>query len=648
MDKKKGILLLASLPVLVSAKSVTYNDGVRLANNYIERFTDYNKYINVINDGEFKNGQFISKNEFDLTNMNRNSWLATGIQYWTLTDSGNGTKYIIDNTIKPYSMLNTSGVRVTEYVRKETKVTGSGTLNNPWEFVDQYEVAMWSDNPKLGKILDEVKIVAKDSNSDVIFDYETAPGYKLDKIDCNFANDIVIDNNIDNKNITNGIIVIDKNDIKNDIRCKVSFAARNDINYTIKLHKQNANDNNETVESIVRQGTTDKTESISFPAPDGFTTNGTSTKDLTIKGDGTSVVDFYYNRKQFEIKLVAGTGISSVSGAGTYKYEQKVAINASVSSGYTWSKWSGISASTANTEIIVPLGGATYTASAKANTYSVKLDGQGATSAGTTSINATYDANMPSITAPLKNYVVSFNSTGGSNVNALTSVYAFGGYYTAINGGGSQYYNGNASGVSKWKETAPVTLYAKWTSKSIILPSVNKSGYTFNGWYTEASGGTKVGGNGESYTPKSNITLYAHWTQNTPPPSPRYPPSTPSTPSTPSKPSTPSSGSSTCTSNCYTVTDSKGNTSTVYIKPGNEEKVLTSAGVGGTITCASSSCNVSSGKLSAASSSGARYDYENSDGSKTSVSHHITGSYVTTTPAGGGHSTTCKVGTCGC
>ena len=96
------------------------------------------------------------------------------------------------------------------------------------------------------------------------------------------------------------------------------------------------------------------------------------------------------------------------------------------------------------------------------------------------------------------------------------------------------------------------------------------------------------------------------------------------------------------------MTDSKGNTSTVYIEPGNEEKVLTSAGVGGTITCASSSCNVSSGKLSAASSSGARYDYENPDGSKTSVSHHITGSYVTTTPAGGGQSTTCKVGTCGC
>ena len=140
MDKKKGILLLASLPVLVSAKSVTYNDGVRLTNNYIDRFPDYNKFITFINNETFPKGQIISKGKFDLTNKNNNSWLATDIQYWTLTDSGNGTKYIIDNAIKPYSMLNTSSVRVTEYVRKEIKDAGSGTLNNPWEFVEQYEV----------------------------------------------------------------------------------------------------------------------------------------------------------------------------------------------------------------------------------------------------------------------------------------------------------------------------------------------------------------------------------------------------------------------------------------------------------------------------------------------------------------------------
>lgn len=43
------------------------------------------------------------------------------------------------------------------------------------------------------------------------------------------------------------------------------------------------------------------------------------------------------------------------------------------------------------------------------------------------------------------------------------------------------------------------------------LPSLSRTGYTFEGWYTEASGGTKVGGGGQNYLPKGDITLYAHW-----------------------------------------------------------------------------------------------------------------------------------------
>ena len=48
---------------------------------------------------------------------------------------------------------------------------------------------------------------------------------------------------------------------------------------------------------------------------------------------------------------------------------------------------------------------------------------------------------------------------------------------------------------------------------SINLPSVTaNTGYTFDGWYTAQTGGTKIGGAGETYTPTDNITLYAHYT----------------------------------------------------------------------------------------------------------------------------------------
>jgi len=53
--------------------------------------------------------------------------------------------------------------------------------------------------------------------------------------------------------------------------------------------------------------------------------------------------------------------------------------------------------------------------------------------------------------------------------------------------------------------------YATSVSAAVTLPTPTRSGYIFSGWYTAASGGTRVGGAGESYTPTANITLYARW-----------------------------------------------------------------------------------------------------------------------------------------
>lgn len=59
---------------------------------------------------------------------------------------------------------------------------------------------------------------------------------------------------------------------------------------------------------------------------------------------------------------------------------------------------------------------------------------------------------------------------------------------------------------------AIVELYAKWTKMSSIpLPSRTRSGYTFLGWFTEPTGGTRIGGGGDIYTPTGDILLYAHW-----------------------------------------------------------------------------------------------------------------------------------------
>ncbi len=66
------------------------------------------------------------------------------------------------------------------------------------------------------------------------------------------------------------------------------------------------------------------------------------------------------------------------------------------------------------------------------------------------------------------------------------------------------------------------------------LPSASQSGYTFNGWYTSSSGGSRFY---SSTVVTQSQVLYAHWTENTPTPDPDPP-----TPPTPPDPDPPTPG----------------------------------------------------------------------------------------------------------
>jgi uncharacterized repeat protein (TIGR02543 family) len=60
----------------------------------------------------------------------------------------------------------------------------------------------------------------------------------------------------------------------------------------------------------------------------------------------------------------------------------------------------------------------------------------------------------------------------------------------------------------------PISYIATSPANYITLPYTYKTNYTFNGWYTAASGGTRVGGIYEGYQPSTSVstTLYAQWT----------------------------------------------------------------------------------------------------------------------------------------
>jgi uncharacterized repeat protein (TIGR02543 family) len=155
----------------------------------------------------------------------------------------------------------------------------------------------------------------------------------------------------------------------------------------------------------------------------------------------------------------------------------------------------------------------TYTATFNANGGKVSPVG-GGDQAKTTKQSVTYAAKFGALPAP-------------TQTNKI-----FAGWYTAKSGGTK------ITKTSTVKITKNTTYYAHWTAawtvkfdSNIIdgmepvenptaklvkkkaavgtLPALSQDGYVFSGWYTKASGGTKIK---TTTKPTKHVTYYAHWT----------------------------------------------------------------------------------------------------------------------------------------
>lgn len=185
-------------------------------------------------------------------------------------------------------------------------------------------------------------------------------------------------------------------------------------------------------------------------------------------------------------------------------------------------------------------GNVTLVAQWTPNVYTVTLNNQSATSAGTTAIYEKYATGWYSTSAATA-------AISSITVPARTG-YTFGGYYTAANGGGTQYITAaGAVTAGNTVTAANTTWYAKWTentygisfngngstggstaamtgiryteSKNLTANGFTKTGYSFNGWNTKADG------SGTSYADKASVSklsatngatviLYAQWKIN--------------------------------------------------------------------------------------------------------------------------------------
>ena len=171
----------------------------------------------------------------------------------------------------------------------------------------------------------------------------------------------------------------------------------------------------------------------------------------------TATINYY------GLTLAKGTGISAVSNGGTsttsavqYLYNssapQDIAIDATVSTGYTWSAWSKTSGTDVKTS-----GGSSFTTGTKSQ--NIKMG------AGATTLTASATAN---------NYTLTFDANGGS-VGTTTKTVTYGNIYTD-------------------------------------LPTPTRTGYTFGGWYATFNGTSDNINYGRAYmyTNKLSVHLSAY------------------------------------------------------------------------------------------------------------------------------------------
>lgn len=144
-----------------------------------------------------------------------------------------------------------------------------------------------------------------------------------------------------------------------------------------------------------------------------------------------------------------------------------------------------------------------------ANAYTVSYNVNGGTGS-IASQTKTHGTNLTlTTTKPTgKSFTVTYNANGGTvSTSSKTVAQTFTNWNTAANGNGTT-YNAGATYIAN----ANVTLYAQYANPSIgSLPTPTRSGYAFDGWYTAATGGTKIT---DSTKVTANTTVYAHWTKN--------------------------------------------------------------------------------------------------------------------------------------
>ncbi|MBO6145332.1 MAG: InlB B-repeat-containing protein [Bacilli bacterium] len=247
----------------------------------------------------------------------------------------------------------------------------------------------------------------------------------------------------------------------------------------------------------------------------------------------------YYAKWETRTYLISfdskgGSDVSSI----TRTYHQEVGeLPTPTKEGYTLLGWyTNSSYTTQVTSETLVEDDAIYCAKWLAKSYTITFDTNGGTGGPTEAITVSYKNGLPNLSDSIP------TKTGNT----------FEGWFDSNN---TQYYSSDGTALVNYDKTENTTLYAHWTVTQLTvtfdanggtistaptgytlssdsktaskvvslnenvgssLPTATKENYTLDGWYTEASGGTKITSTTTVDSSWSgNKTYYAHWTPAT-------------------------------------------------------------------------------------------------------------------------------------
>ena len=231
--------------------------------------------------------------------------------------------------------------------------------------------------------------------------------------------------------------------------------------------------------------------------------------DTQVKILDNQTLEAKWEANKYDVTFVYGNGTANTTTSVTYDSTYGELPNPS-KTGYTFNGWYDGSTKVESTSIVKITANQTLTASWQANTYTVTYVYNNGTANTTETV--TYDGSYTLPNPTKTGYVFQgWFTTGGATITSsskvtiaenhtLTALWSASGYTLT--------YNANGGSVSPG--TAPIT----YDSTYGTLPTPSRTGYTFKGWYTSASGGTEVTASTVVKT-AGNHSIYARWQANT-------------------------------------------------------------------------------------------------------------------------------------